>query len=123
MVQWAWMALERLLKLPIIVSRNRNPIGLPSGRYKRLHYYLGNTACERVQAEIPTGGKDFALEYYSDALRDELGVLLDLEYVPTISRADIFPDLCAGMRVTRRNLRCGLRLELANSSRMQLEPD
>ena len=88
-----------------------------------LRRYLDNTVSEYVQAEIPTDGKDFGLEYYSSALPDELGVHLGLEYILTILRADIFPNLIAGMRVTRRNLRCGLRLELANSSRMQSELD
>ena len=93
------------------------------GTHTHLRHYLGNTAAEYVQAEIPTDSKGFGLECYSDALPDELGVRLRLEYIPTILRADIFLDLCAGVRVIRRNLQCGLRLELANSSRMQPELD
>ena len=93
------------------------------GTHTHLRRYLGNTAAEYVQAEIPTGSKGFGLECYSDALPDELGVRLGLEYIPTILRADIFLNLCAGVGVIRRNLQCGLRLELANSSRMQPEPD
>ncbi len=88
-----------------------------------LHHYLGNTVCERVRAEIPTGGRDFVLEYYSTVLLDGLGVHLDLECIRAISRVGIFPGLFFDMRAKRRNLQCGLRLGLANNSRMQPEHD
>lgn len=96
--------------------------GCLCGRRKHLRRYLDNTASVYVQAEIPFDGIDFGLECCSDAPPDGLAVRLCVEYTLTISRADIFPDLSAGMRVIRQNSGCGLRLELANSSRMQSEP-
>ena len=101
---------------------NRLLTGSLCGRHTHLRHCLGNTAAEHVQAEIPTDSKGFGLECYSDALPDELGVRLGLEYIPTILRADIFRGLRAGVRVIQRNLQCGLRLGSANSSRMQPEP-
>ena len=112
--------------LPEIINLmppNRLLTGSLCGRHTHLRRYLGNTAAKYVQAEIPTDSKGFGLECYSDAPPDELGDRLGLECIPTILRVDIFRGLCAGARVIQRNLQCGLRLESANSSRMQSEPD
>ena len=76
-----------------------------------------------MRAEIPTDGKDFALKYYSAVLLDGLGVRLDLGCVRAISQVGIYLGLFFDMPAKQRNLQYGLRLGLANSSRMQSEYD